>query len=220
MNWVYSSGTEKPKLTLVAEEILPEIVDDAEYLEVCQSSVVLTIFRAEVDVKLSRKMSEELHRATKKNTPRALKYELIYVCHLPTPATWHANMAFRRGRMSTTRVGERMTPSPGQRVVFSKDCVRTWMGESISRACIPLLTLVQVWLRSCVYCRSCYNCNGVTSHFQIGTCHWANDWYWRTHVRSVYTHCRARVHRSCVSNSSLTLQPVTYRFSQRPECRR
>ena len=107
MNWVYSTGTEKPKPVPVIEQIKPKtgffsslfglggnsstpsraasplppqpVIDEAEYLKVGQSSVVLTIFTAEVDVKLSQKISTELHRSTKKNPPRALKYELIYV---------------------------------------------------------------------------------------------------------------------------------------------
>ena len=83
MNWVYSTGTEKPKQALVVEQIKPGTINEAEYLEVNQSSVVLTIFTAEVDVKLSQKISGELLRSTKKNPPRALKYELIYVRHPP-----------------------------------------------------------------------------------------------------------------------------------------
>ena len=110
MNWVYSTGTERPKQVPVVEQIkhktgffsslfglgggntpqratspLPPqpAINETEYLEVGQSSVVLTIFTAEVDVKLNKKISTELHRSTKKNPPRALKYELIYVCNPP-----------------------------------------------------------------------------------------------------------------------------------------
>ena len=104
MKWVYSAGTEKPKPPPVVEPIKPKagffslfgfggntpqrsstpippqpVIDESEYLKVDQSSVVLTIFTAEVDVKLNQKISTELHRSTKKNPPRALKYELIYV---------------------------------------------------------------------------------------------------------------------------------------------
>jgi len=100
MNWVHLTGTEKFGQALVAGRV--EVFDDAWYLEVGQSSVVLTIFTAEVDVKLSEKMSAELHRSTKKNPPRALKYELIYVRHLlPTPVTEYVDMILRRGRTST-----------------------------------------------------------------------------------------------------------------------
>ena len=83
MNWVYSTGTEKPKQALVVEQIKPGTINEAEYLKVNQSSVVLTIFTAEVDVKLSQKVSGELLRSTRKNPPRALKYELIYVRRRP-----------------------------------------------------------------------------------------------------------------------------------------
>jgi len=55
----------------------PQLVTD----NINQSSIVLTIFTAEVDVELSQDISVELHRAMKKNPPRALKYELIYVGH-------------------------------------------------------------------------------------------------------------------------------------------
>jgi len=115
MNWVYSTGTEKPKQVPVIEQIKPKtgffsslfglgggntpqrtpsplppqpVISEAEYLKIGQSSVVLTIFTAEVDVKLSQKISAELHRSTKKNPPRALKYELIYVRH-PSPCAGH-----------------------------------------------------------------------------------------------------------------------------------
>ena len=108
MNWVYSTGTEKPKQVPVIEQTKPKTgffsslfglggsntpqrapsplppqpaIKEAEYLRVGQSNVVLTIFTAEVDVKLSQKISAELHRSTKKNPPRSLKYELIYVSH-------------------------------------------------------------------------------------------------------------------------------------------
>jgi hypothetical protein len=109
MNWVYSTGTEKPKQTPIIEHIKPKTgffsslfgfggstpqrtasplppqpaINEADCLKVAQSSVVLTIFTAEADVKLSQKISAELHRSTKKNPPRTLKYELIYVCHSP-----------------------------------------------------------------------------------------------------------------------------------------
>jgi len=84
MNWVYLTGTEKPRQAPVAGRSQSEVVDDAWYLEVGQSSIVLTIFTADVDVKLSKKMLVELNRLTKKNPPHVLKYELIYVRQPPS----------------------------------------------------------------------------------------------------------------------------------------
>ena len=107
MNRVYSAGTETPEQIPVVEQIKPKakfssllpgslwsstsrrtasplhsqsVTAEVGHLEVGRSSVVLTIFTAEVNVSLSQKLSAELHRSTKKNPPRALKYELIYVC--------------------------------------------------------------------------------------------------------------------------------------------
>lgn len=65
-----------------------ELPTDEVDLEPDNSGVELTIFTANVDVKLSSKISAELHRSMRKNPPRTLKYELIYVrfelpCQLP-----------------------------------------------------------------------------------------------------------------------------------------
>jgi len=49
------------------------------HLEANSSNIVLTIFAANVDVRLDKKMTAELLRSTKKNPPSRLRYELIYV---------------------------------------------------------------------------------------------------------------------------------------------
>ena len=148
MKWVYSAGTEKPKPVSVIEQTKPKagffsslfglggntpqrtpsplppqpVINETDYLKVDQSSVVLRIFTAEVDVKLSQKISSELHRSTKKNPPRALKYELIYVSHPSIPITIEANLPFRQGRTNMMRARKRMMLNPRQRVVSSKAC--------------------------------------------------------------------------------------------------
>ena len=157
MNCVYSAGTEKPKQTLVVEKIKPKTgffasllglgrgntpqqapsplpqlaLNEAEYLKVGQSSVMLAIFTAEVDVELDGKMSRELRRSTKKKLPRTLKYELIYVSHspLPMPTVKHADIPFRRERMSMMQARRKTKFSTRQRAVYSKACARIWMGK-------------------------------------------------------------------------------------------
>ncbi|KAI0299353.1 hypothetical protein B0F90DRAFT_1810632 [Multifurca ochricompacta] len=52
--------------------------ESTNLLEIHSSSVVLTIFTANVDVRLNKKMTAELLRSTKKNPPSRLRYELIY----------------------------------------------------------------------------------------------------------------------------------------------
>ena len=47
--------------------------------ELHDMNVTLTVFTAEVDVKVDKKLSAELLRSTKKNPPVHLKYDLIYV---------------------------------------------------------------------------------------------------------------------------------------------
>ena len=46
---------------------------------IIESNVVLSIYTADVLVKLDAKMIAELNRSTKKNPPTRMKYELIYV---------------------------------------------------------------------------------------------------------------------------------------------
>ena len=147
MDSIYSTGMGKsrqiPKVEPEAiffslsglEESIPQraspppptqsVTDEAGCLKVAQFSVVLTIFTAEVDVNLDQKLSAELHRSMRKNPPRRLKYELIYVCGPTTPVTGDANISFRRGRRSMTQARKRIMPSPRQRVVFSKACAQT-----------------------------------------------------------------------------------------------
>jgi hypothetical protein len=48
-------------------------------LEANSSNAVLTIFAANVSVRLDEKMTAELLRSTKKDPPSRLRYELIYV---------------------------------------------------------------------------------------------------------------------------------------------
>jgi hypothetical protein len=48
-------------------------------LEANSLNIVLTIFTANVAVRVDKKMAGELLRATKKNPPSRLRYELIYV---------------------------------------------------------------------------------------------------------------------------------------------
>lgn len=48
--------------------------------QVIESNILLKIFTAEVDVQLTKSMSAELLRATKKNPPAKFKYQLLYVC--------------------------------------------------------------------------------------------------------------------------------------------
>ena len=106
MNWVYSTGRGKPKQVPTTEQTEPEagfssslfgldgsvtsqqtapppqpVVDEADYLEVVKSGTMLSILTADVDVKPDPRLFAELHRSTKKNPPRTLKYELTYVCH-------------------------------------------------------------------------------------------------------------------------------------------
>ncbi|KAK0212970.1 hypothetical protein DFS33DRAFT_1285718 [Desarmillaria ectypa] len=98
MQWVYTSSSDKPSaaksvkpqahsgffsslftnfvgsVPLPSEE--PKKVIDPHQIRV--TSVALSIFSADVDVRLDKKLSAELHRSTKKNPPSKLKYELIY----------------------------------------------------------------------------------------------------------------------------------------------
>jgi hypothetical protein len=104
MNWVYTVGTEKPQAVAVDQlkpktggffsslfsnltgsntpqripTPLPPRIEEADLLLINESNVVLSIFTADIDVQLTKKMASELHRSTKKNPPSKVKYELIY----------------------------------------------------------------------------------------------------------------------------------------------
>jgi hypothetical protein len=62
-----------------AERHVSGAKNDEKLLEIIKTQIVLSIFAAEVDVRVDKKMASELLRSTKKNPPAKLKYELIYV---------------------------------------------------------------------------------------------------------------------------------------------
>ncbi|KAG6335719.1 hypothetical protein ID866_3377 [Astraeus odoratus] len=65
--------------TSLRQESLPPATPLSKDLtEVRVTSVTLTIFNAEVNVKVDKKLSAELLRSTKKNPPQQLRYSLIY----------------------------------------------------------------------------------------------------------------------------------------------
>ncbi|KAA1478156.1 hypothetical protein DENSPDRAFT_659742 [Dentipellis sp. KUC8613] len=104
IRWVYSVGTKKQAAARKAatkpqqggffsslfgfgsssaqqREPTPKPVEaekEPDLLETFESSVVLSIFSANIDVKLDKKMTAELQRSTKKNPPQHMRYELIY----------------------------------------------------------------------------------------------------------------------------------------------
>ncbi|KAG5653627.1 hypothetical protein H0H81_011853 [Sphagnurus paluster] len=57
----------------------PTPAKDVDPTTVNETSVSLTIFSADVNVRLAKKVAAELHRSTKKNPPTSVKYDLIYV---------------------------------------------------------------------------------------------------------------------------------------------
>lgn len=104
MHAVYAVGTEKRPLLEVLEprkpkggffsslvsaftsQSTPQLETPAlppqpvkEPTELHEINVTLTVFTAEVDVKVDKKLSAELLRSTKKNPPVRLEYNLIYV---------------------------------------------------------------------------------------------------------------------------------------------
>lgn len=104
MHAVYDLGTERPLVLAIEEprkgsqggffssllstftshhqavlaKPLPQTQIKKDPKEVYTSSVTLTMFNADVDVKLDKKLQNELHRSTKKNPPNHLNYSLIY----------------------------------------------------------------------------------------------------------------------------------------------
>ncbi|KAG7446407.1 uncharacterized protein BT62DRAFT_986911 [Guyanagaster necrorhizus] len=98
MQWVYTSSSDKPSaakpvkpqanggffsslFTNLVGSVPPPPEERKEVIDPRQirvTSVSLSIYSADVDVRLDKKLSAELHRSTKKNPPSKLKYELIY----------------------------------------------------------------------------------------------------------------------------------------------
>ena len=111
MKLVYTSGTEKPPVPTALKPIqkttgffstllqsfapsapptpqpppatLPP--DPSTKFQLVDTSISLSIFSADVDVRLAKKVGDELLRATKKKPPSRVKYQLIYVSYILPP---------------------------------------------------------------------------------------------------------------------------------------
>ncbi|KAF9451267.1 hypothetical protein P691DRAFT_796992 [Macrolepiota fuliginosa MF-IS2] len=104
MNWVYISGTESRK-SLLPKPVkaaatgffsslfgsltgsptpqrqtipLPAPAPLVNPLETSETTIILSVFSADISVQLNTKLSSEIYRSTKKNPPPTMKYELIY----------------------------------------------------------------------------------------------------------------------------------------------
>lgn len=92
--------------------------------ELHEMSVTLTVFTAEVDVKVDKKLSAELLRSTKKNPPARLKFDLIYVGVLALSVFTEAYRLFMRRLGKTSMI--RVLPTTSYPVeVYSRVFVRT-----------------------------------------------------------------------------------------------
>lgn len=157
MDWVYTVGTEKPQPIVVEPTkqktggffsslfsglagantpqrtptpLVTPAVTEADLLLINESNVVLTIFTAEVDVQLTKKMSAELHRSTKKNPPAKVKYQLIYVSSTISPFVIKPWLTMRRPEKTRTMpVRRRMKHNQKQLEVCSRVLELTWMGR-------------------------------------------------------------------------------------------
>ncbi|TFK45667.1 hypothetical protein OE88DRAFT_1668942 [Heliocybe sulcata] len=77
-NLFSSLGSTPSRASTPVPQPPPKPQPQVNLLEVNESSVTLSIFTADVEVKLDKKLEKELYRSTKKNPPARLKYELIY----------------------------------------------------------------------------------------------------------------------------------------------
>ncbi|KAI0670652.1 hypothetical protein C8Q78DRAFT_1037269 [Trametes maxima] len=71
------TGSSAPTRTATPTPV-PTPVPKVDPRAIVESNVVLSIFAADIAVKLDQKMITELNRSTKKNPPTRMKYELIY----------------------------------------------------------------------------------------------------------------------------------------------
>ncbi|KAH9951982.1 hypothetical protein B0H21DRAFT_817732 [Amylocystis lapponica] len=71
------SGANTPQRTLTPVPVSDDI-EKIDPTAISESSVVLSIFTADIGVQLDQKIRLELHRSTKKNPPTKMRLELIY----------------------------------------------------------------------------------------------------------------------------------------------
>lgn len=101
-----------------------EAEERRKLLKVTETSVVLAVFSASVDVRLDANLREELLRATKKNSPTHMRYELIYVRVMPALYSLMLRSILRLGKTNTRLVRKKSKDLKLQAAYF-KVCAQT-----------------------------------------------------------------------------------------------
>ena len=101
-----------------------EAEERRKLLKVTETSVVLAVFSASVDVRLDANLREELLRATKKNSPTHMRYELIYVRETLIIHLLMLRSIPRPEKTSTRLVGKK-SKDLKLRVAYFKVCEQT-----------------------------------------------------------------------------------------------
>lgn len=169
MNWVYISDSESRKHSLrnvvkttttgffsslsgfltgvstpqTQTSSLPASTPQVDLIETSTTSIILSVFSAEITVRLNSKLSSEIHRSTKKNPPSSMKYELIYVgwC-LRTSFLLVISRSLRLQKINMMQVSRRIWIISILQEVSSKDYALILMGMLISKSYITsLITL-------------------------------------------------------------------------------
>ena len=161
MKWIYSTGTEKKRPQLKPEPVskaggssffsslfstlsggstphrvatptpLP-VVKKVDQSAISETSVSLSIYSASVQVRLTKQLSSEIHRSTKKNPPARTKFELIYVSSSAVRNyTYEKNSLYRRQlKMNMMQAWRKTLNSLKPLEVSSKACEPTSMGKT------------------------------------------------------------------------------------------
>lgn len=102
------------------ELAVKEIEARKKLQQINETSVLLSIFGADMTVNVDDRLRRELLRATKKNPPGRMRLELIYVCNFLRAYRFLTSSSQRPERMSMMPVGRKMRGSRKQRGVYSK----------------------------------------------------------------------------------------------------
>ncbi|KAG8915696.1 hypothetical protein FRC02_004386, partial [Tulasnella sp. 418] len=80
MRWILQCKVEKGSAkSHQSESAAPSNEPASNLLDVLVSSIVLTVYSAQVSVRLEKNLAQELLRATKKKSPKTCTYSLIYI---------------------------------------------------------------------------------------------------------------------------------------------
>ena len=192
-------GSSTPRRTPTPVPVVPK--ESINLLVSDSSNIVLTIFAANVDVRLSKKMTAELLRSTQKKPPSRLRYELIYVSTTVVDS-WGVFSEFVFTFAQTGKDEYDSSVKAEEKAAYATGSVFQGLRADLEGFVASLRVNVTIdpsnrtgSARVFIVSVSCFHICVVGRFIPVGPLDGANNWYRWAYGHAVHSDSRTRIYR-------------------------